>query len=123
METYKTFTQYLTELALVTPAPTDRSSLLDVSAGQAQTALYEDIAAMLSPLPGFADAYVQRSESPIPPVSPTIGHLWLMTPDNHVAMYSSSGWLPIYPPTDNAAVEAGNAFLGVEGLWLAVDGD
>ena len=59
----------------------------------------------------------------LPPSFPVPGQIWLMTPENHAAMYSSTGWLPLYPPTDNAAVVAGNALFGVLGLWLAVNGN
>lgn len=58
-----------------------------------------------------------------PPVDPQIGEIWLMTPENHAAMFTSTGWIPLYPPTDNEAVAAGNALLGIDGLWIALDGD
>lgn len=64
-----------------------------------------------------------RTVGPIPPTNPSVGHLWLMTPEDHIAMYGSTGWLPMYPPTDNQAVTAGKAFLGVLGLWAAEDGN
>lgn len=58
-----------------------------------------------------------------PPANLAYGMSWQMTPDDHCAVYSSRGWLPLWPTTDNLAVEAGNALLGIDGLWLSSDGD
>lgn len=54
--------------------------------------------------------------APPDPLHP--GMIWLMTPDDHVAIFSSlSGWLPLYPQVGNQAVVTGNTLAELAGLW------
>jgi len=60
----------------------------------------------------------------IPPVEPVEGEQWAMAPGGDIAVFSETyGWLPVAPQAGNEAVEAANAFLGIDGLWVAEDGD
>ena len=64
----------------------------------------------------------QAHVGPLPPANLAAGMLWVMTPIDHVAVYTASGWKPVWPQTDNQAVTTGGAFAGVDGLWVASDG-
>ena len=60
--------------------------------------------------------------STLPPASPFVGQIWILSPDYHSALLHPNGWVPIYPQTGNNAVTTGNAMLDLSGFWVATDG-
>jgi hypothetical protein len=64
----------------------------------------------------------QAHVGPLPPANLAAGMMWVMTPVDHIAQYTASGWKPLWPPTDNEAVATGDAMLGIDGLWVASEG-
>jgi|GEM_PF-2414478 len=68
------------------------------------------------------DARYRPVVSTLPPTTPYVGQIWILSPDYHSAILHPNGWAPISPQTGNNAVTTGNAMLDLTGFWVATDG-